>query len=180
MSKDIVAKRYAVALFQIAKEKHMLEMFEEELRAIQEVFLTSKELHLFLNQPNITGEKKKDVILKAFSSVSRPVLNTLFLLIDNHRDDIITDIADAYFELANQERNVADALVYSIRPLTEEEKVGIAEVFAKRAGKDAIRIKNIVDENLLGGIKVRIGNRIYDGSLQGKLARIQRELMKNR
>ena len=50
----------------------------------------------------------------------------------------------------------------------------------QREGKDAIRVKNVVDEDLLGGIKVRIGNRIYDGSLQGKLARIQRELMKNR
>ncbi|MGQ0452459.1 F0F1 ATP synthase subunit delta, partial [Bacillus sp. SS-TM] len=60
------------------------------------------------------------------------------------------------------------------------EKLNIAEAFAKRTGKDAIRVKNVVDEDLLGGIKVRIGNRIYDGSLQGKLARIQRELMKNR
>ena len=61
-----------------------------------------------------------------------------------------------------------------------QKKRNIAEAFAKRTGKDAIRVKNVVDEDLLGGIKVRIGNRIYDGSLQGKLARIQRELMKNR
>ena len=180
MSKDIVAKRYAVALFKLAKEKHMLETFEEELRTVKEVFLTSKELSMFLTQPNISTEKKKEVIRQAFSSLSSYVLNTLFLLIDKHREDIIANIADVYFTLANEERNVADAIVYSVRPLTEDEQVGIAEVFAKKIEKDAVRIKNIVDTDLLGGIKVRIGNRIYDGSLQGKLARIQRELLNNR
>lgn len=180
MSKDIVAKRYAVALFRLAKEKHMLETFEEELRTVKEVFLTSKELSMFLTQPNISTEKKKEVIRQAFSSMSSYVLNTLSLLIDKHREDIIVDIANEYFTLANEERNVADAIVYSVRPLTEDEQVGIAEVFAKKIEKDAVRIKNIVDTDLLGGIKVRIGNRIYDGSLQGKLARIQRELLNNR
>ncbi|MDG4658509.1 F0F1 ATP synthase subunit delta [Ectobacillus antri] len=180
MSKDIVASRYAVALFKLAKEKHMLETFEEELRTVKEVFQNTKELHMFLEQPNISNEKKKDMLKTVFSSLSQPMLNTLCLLVDKQREDIVTDIADAYFELANAERNIADATVYSVRPLTEDEKAGIAEVFAKRDGKDAIRIKNVVNTELLGGIKVRIGNRIYDGSLQGKLARIQRELLKNR
>jgi F-type H+-transporting ATPase subunit delta len=180
MSQDIVANRYAVALFQLAKEKHLIETFEEELRSVKDVFQTSKELHMFLNQPNISNGKKKEVLAKSFSSLSQPVLNTLFLLIDNHRESIVSDIVDAYFVLANEERNVADATVYSVRALTEDEKAGIAEVFAKKTEKDAIRIKNIVDPELLGGIKVRIGNRIYDGSLQGKITRIQRELLNNR
>ncbi|MDG2794817.1 F0F1 ATP synthase subunit delta, partial [Vibrio parahaemolyticus] len=119
-------------------------------------------------------------LANVFGSVSESILNTLYILIDNKRIDILSDIANEYVVLANEERNVADATVYSTRLLSEEEKLNIAEAFAKRTGKDAIRVKNVVDEDLLGGIKVRIGNRIYDGSLQGKLARIQRELMKNR
>jgi F-type H+-transporting ATPase subunit delta len=180
MSKDIVAKRYAVALFQLAKEKHMLETFEEDLRTVKEVFLGNKELQAFLELPNVTKEKKKEVLSQAFASLSQPILNTLYMLADRHRLDIVAEVADAYFDQANEERNVAEAIVSSVRPLTEDEKAGIAEVFAKKINKDAIRIKNIVDEELLGGIKVRIGNRIYDGSLQGKLTRIQRELLNNR
>ncbi|MCP8967907.1 F0F1 ATP synthase subunit delta [Ectobacillus ponti] len=180
MSMDIVAKRYAVALFKLAKEKHMLETFEEDLKAVQEVFTSNQTLNTFLAQPNISKEQKKSLVGQAFASVSQPILNTLFLLIDNKRESIITSLADEYFALANEERNVADAIVYSVRPLTEDEKAALAEVFAKRAGKDAIRIKNVIDTDLLGGVKVRIGNRIYDGSLQGKLARIQRELLNNR
>ncbi|MBO9130064.1 F0F1 ATP synthase subunit delta [Bacillus sp. 165] len=180
MSKDIVAKRYAVALFQLAKEKHMLETFEEDLRTVKEVFLTNKDLHAFLELPSVTKENKKQMLSKAFASLSQPVLNTLYMLTDRHRLDIVAEMADAYFAKANEERNVADATVYSVRLLTEDEKAGIADVFANKLNKDAIRIKNIVDEDLLGGIKVRIGNRIYDGSLQGKITRIQRELLNNR
>lgn len=179
MSNGIVAKRYAVALFKIAKEKHVLEMFEEELRLVQNVFTKNGELHSFLTQPNISKEQKKTFLANVFASVSESILNTLYILIDNKRIDILPEIANEYVVLANEERNVADATVYSIRLLSEE-KLNIAEAFAKKTGKDAIRVKNVVDEDLLGGIKVRIGNRIYDGSLQGKLARIQRELMKNR
>jgi len=180
MSNGIVAKRYAVALFQIAKEKHVLEMFEEELRLVQNVFVKNGELHSFLTQPNISKEQKKTFLSNVFASVSESILNTLYILVDNKRIEILPEIANEYVALANEERNVADATVYSVRLLSEDEKLNIAESFAKRTGKDAIRIKNVVDEDLLGGIKVRIGNRIYDGSLQGKLARIQRELMKNR
>lgn len=179
MSMELVAKRYAVALFQIAKEQQVLETFEEQLRDVKQVFQTS-DLAAFLEQPNISNEKKKDLLSQAFSSLSQYILNTLYILIDNHREEIIPAIADAYFALANEERNVADALVYSVRELTEGEKVGVAEAFAKMSGKDAIRIQNIVDDNLLGGIKVRIGNRIYDGSLRGKLTRIERTLLNNR
>ena len=71
--------------------------------------------------------------------------------------------------LANEERGVADATVYSIRPLTEAETEAFLQAFAAKIGKDRLRIENIVDSNLLGGIKVRIGNRIYDGSFVASL-----------
>ena len=62
--------------------------------------------------------------------------------------------------------------------LTEEETKAISTTFAKKLGKKDLRIENIVDSNLLGGIKLRIGNRIYDGSLQGKLERLERQLLR--
>ena len=60
------------------------------------------------------------------------------------RIDILPEIADEYVVLANEERNVADATVYSTRLLSEEEKLNIAEAFAKRTGKDAIRVKKML------------------------------------
>ncbi len=116
-------------------------MFEEELRLVQNVYVKNGELHSFLTQPNISKEQKKTFLANVFGSVSESILNTLYILIDNKRIDILPEIADEYVVLANEERNVADATVYSTRLLSEEEKLNIAEAFAKRTGKDAIREK---------------------------------------
>ena len=83
-------------------------------------------------------------------------------------------MADHFIEMANDARGIAEATVYSIRPLTEAENEAAFFNICKEVGKKSLRIENIVDSNLLGGIKVRIGNRIFDGSLRGKLERLER------
>jgi F-type H+-transporting ATPase subunit delta len=179
MNKDVVAKRYAEALFQLAKEQKTVDTIEQNLRVVKEVFVANDELRKFLQLPTITKETKKQVINETFSSISDAVLQLLFLLIDRQRDGIIPALADDYIERANEYRNIAEATVYSVRKLTEEETNALAEMFAKKVDKKTLRITNVVDTTLLGGIKVRIGNRIYDGSLSSKLVKIQRELEVN-
>ncbi|GAA3318859.1 hypothetical protein GCM10020331_023390 [Ectobacillus funiculus] len=86
-------------LFSSLRKKSICsKLFEEELRAVKEVFLTSKELSTFLTQPNISAEKKKEVIRQAFFFfVFLCTKYAFFLLIDKHREDIIANIADVYF-----------------------------------------------------------------------------------
>jgi F-type H+-transporting ATPase subunit delta len=99
------------------------------------------------------------------------------ILIDRHREDEIVEVANQFFELANDEKGVAEAEVFSTRELTEAEREAISTTFAAKVGKKSLRIENIVDSELLGGVKLRIGNRIYDGSLRGKLDRLERKLL---
>ena len=99
------------------------------------------------------------------------------LLIERHREDEISDVADHFVNMANDARGIAEAKVYSIRPLTDAECEALSSSFAVKVGKKSLRIDNIVDTNLLGGIKLRIGNRIFDGSLRGKLDRLERQLL---
>ncbi|MCQ6274617.1 F0F1 ATP synthase subunit delta [Bacillus sp. V3B] len=177
MSVSAVANRYAFALFQLAKEQKLLNQLEDEIRVVREVVSENKELDAVLkSQKIIMGEKKK-LIKQAFSTVNPYLQNTLILLVERHREDQIVHVADQFIELANIERGIADAKVTSVRPLTDEESQAISSVFAAKTGKKSLRIENIVDSNLLGGIKLRIGNRIYDGSLQGKLERMERQLL---
>ena len=86
------------------------------------------------------------------------VQNTLQLMVDRHRTDAIVAMADEFIELANDAKSVADAKVYSVRPLTEAETEAVSTAFATKIGKNTLRITNITDSNLLGGIKLRIGN----------------------
>jgi F-type H+-transporting ATPase subunit delta len=177
MSSSTVAKRYALALFQLAKEHQLLDQLEQELRVVKEVVTQNKDLNAVLKSPKLSIEKKKEILKEAFSSVNPYVLNTLMILIDRHREDYIADMADHFIQLANDERGIAEAKVYSVRPLTEAEREALSSAFASKVGKQSLRIENIVDSNLLGGIKLRIGNRIFDGSLRGKLERLERQLL---
>ncbi|MEQ2528520.1 F0F1 ATP synthase subunit delta [Robertmurraya yapensis] len=177
MSSSGVAKRYASALFQLSKEHNLLDQMEAELRVVKEVLVDNAELNAVLKSPKLPIEKKKEILKNAFLHVNTYVLNTLMLLIDRHRVNEITAVADEFIQLANEDRGIAEALVYTIRPLTDEEREALSSTFAKKVGKTSLRINNIVDSNLLGGVKVRIGNRIFDGSLSGKLERLERTLL---
>jgi F-type H+-transporting ATPase subunit delta len=177
MSNSIVAKRYALALLNIAKEKDSLGVIQEELRVVKEVVQYNPELKAILNSSKLSIAKKKEIIKNAFTSVNVNVLNTLLILIDRHREDQIVNLANEFLELANEEMGIAEAEVYSTRALTDAEREAISTVFAAKIGKKSLKIENIVDSNLLGGVRLRIGNRIYDGSLRGKLDRLERKLL---
>ncbi|MBT2646346.1 F0F1 ATP synthase subunit delta [Bacillus sp. ISL-34] len=177
MSDITVAKRYAVALFQIAKEQNLINQLEEELRIVNEVFTNDNELLSFLAHPKMTKDAKAALIANAFASLSSSVQNTLMLMVERHRTDEVTAMAQEFIELANEENSVADATVYTVRPLTETEVEAVSSSFAAKIGKRNLRITNITDSNILGGIKLQIGNRIYDGTISGKLDRLSKQLL---
>ena len=169
MSNSMVAKRYALALFQIAKEQQLLGVIEEELRVVKEVFVYNHDLKAVLKSPKLTIEKKKEILKAAFTSVNPYVLNTLLILIDRHREDEIIEVANQFFELANEESGVAEAKVYStFVSLQKQNAMPSLQHLQRRSAKNHLRIENIVDSELLGGVKLRIGNRIYDGSFARK------------
>lgn len=177
MTGSMVAKRYALALFQIAKEQGLLDRVEEELRVVKEVFTYNSDLKAVLKSPKLEAEKKKEILAEAFAAMNPYLLNTMLLLVDRHREDEIIAVADGFIEYANEERGIAEAEVYTTRPLTDAEREAFSSSFAAKVGKKSLRIENIVDSNLLGGVRLRIGNRIYDGSLRGKLDRLERKLL---
>jgi F-type H+-transporting ATPase subunit delta len=178
MSNPAIANRYAFALFQVAKEQKLLDQLKDELRVVREVINQNKNFNTLLSSPKISKEKKKQMLKDVFSGVNPFLQNTLKLLVDRGREGLIVQVADHFIELANSEKGIAEATVTSVRPLSEEETKAISSAFAKKLGKKDLRIENIVDSNLLGGIKLRVGNTIYDGSVQGKLERLERQLLR--
>lgn len=177
MSNTIVAKRYSVALFDICKEKNILDTVVEDARTVAEVFSTNEELLSFLAHPKISQKQKQQLLTEAFAGVSAEMKNTLLLMVDRQRTSEIAQMAAEFVELTNEEKSIADAQVYTIRPLTEAERHAVSSAFASKVGKNSLRIENIVDRNIIGGMKLRIGNRIFDGSISGKLSRLERQLL---
>ncbi|WLR50715.1 F0F1 ATP synthase subunit delta [Bacillus tianshenii] len=177
MSQNVVAKRYAEALFQAAKEQNKLEETYQELKTVYQVLTTHKEFFVLLQHPKFSKEAKKGMIQETFAGCSVLILNTFYLLIDRKREGVVFELIEHYFERANEAQGVAEAKVYTVRPLATDEEKALSEAFAAKVGKKELRITNIVDKNLLGGVKLRIGNTIFDGSVKGKIDRVERQLV---
>lgn len=176
MSNPVVAERYALALYQVAKEQNLSDKIDEELRAIKKVLVQNPSFISLLQSPKLSVVQKRNLIEQSLPNVSSPVTNTFMILADRHREDVLVEVAESYINHLNEERGIAEATVYSVRSLTADESKAISAVFAPKVGKQTLNIENIVDPNMLGGVKVRIGNRIFDGSLLGKLDRLGRQL----
>ncbi|TNJ64710.1 F0F1 ATP synthase subunit delta [Paenibacillus hemerocallicola] len=178
MSKEtIVAKRYAKALFEVARERGKIAEVEQELQAIADALQANPDYVKLLEHPNIGASVKGTMLKQAFgASASEEVLNTLQLLVERGRESILRDLVTQYSQVANDALGQAKAKVYTPLPLTAEESDKISAAFGQITGKK-IRIESFVDPSLLGGLQIRIGDRLYDGSLSGKLQRIEKSLV---
>lgn len=177
MSDVVVAKRYADALFRLGREQQKIEQFVEDFKIIQPVFQNDKKLAKFLVHPKIDNATKKQFVMEVFQGADKTILNTLLLLLERHRTTIIPSIIDEFISLVNDAKGMANATVYSTRKLSDDETNQLERSFAVRLGKSAVQLNNIVDPAILGGIKIRVGNTIYDGTVKGKLNRISRSIV---
>jgi|SRR5690625_3422960 len=177
MSEAVVAKRYADALFQLGNEKAVLDQYVEEFRTVKEVFEANTNLITFLKHPRVHNAKKKQFLDEVFQGLSADVVNTMNVLVERQRSEIMPSIIDHFIQLVNDAKGIAVATVYSVRELNEAEQKELESAFAKHFNKNALHFENKVDPSILGGVKIRLGNTIYDGTVSGKLRRIERDIV---
>lgn len=175
MSRDtVVAKRYAKALYSAAVDKGITLEVEEQLKAIVEVLHFDPEVKRFILAPRISQSDKLNVLRTALQGkVSEAVMNTVELLVERGRTDIFADLLETYVKIEGDALGIGDATVYSTYSLSQEEQDSVAAEFSQLTSRK-IRVTNVVDKSLLGGLKVIIGDTLYDGSLAGKLERLEK------
>ncbi|MFD0673723.1 F0F1 ATP synthase subunit delta [Cohnella sp. GCM10027633] len=172
----VVAKRYAKALFQLANENGLVSEVESKLSLVVSTVENDATIRAFLSAPNIALSAKVAALKSAFDDkASSFVLNTVSLLIERGREGEIASVLEAYLQVAGNVLGRADAIVTSSTPLSEVEKNKLAVKFGALLGK-TVRVTNAVNPELLGGLTVRIGDTLYDGSLKGKLDRLDKTL----
>ncbi|BBI36228.1 F0F1 ATP synthase subunit delta [Cohnella abietis] len=172
----VVAKRYAKALFQLAQQKGLVAETETQLKLIVDVVESNADFRAFLAAPNITFEIKKQTLVQAFGAEASPiVLNLVSLLIERGREGELSAVLTAYLQVAGEVLGRADAHVITAQAMTDSENSKLAEKFGALLGK-TIRVTNSVNPELLGGLTIRIGDTLYDGSLKGKLERLDKAL----
>ncbi|MBM7631432.1 F0F1 ATP synthase subunit delta [Geomicrobium sediminis] len=177
MSDFQVAGRYGSALFQLAKEKEVLSRVSEELTTVKSVFESLPELQAILAHPRLSKSEKRALLQDGFSAMHDYVKNTLYVLNDRDRMAALPYVIDEFVALANEALGIEEATVYSVRALTDEELQAITSKFQAKIGDRELRVKNETDKDMLGGLIVRIGDTVYDGSVRNQLKKLERQIM---
>ncbi|AIQ32748.1 MULTISPECIES: F0F1 ATP synthase subunit delta [Paenibacillus] len=175
MSRDtVVAKRYAKALYSAAVDEGITLEVEAQLRLVVEVLHYDAEVKQFILAPRISQSDKLNVLRGALKGkVSEAVMNMVELLVERGRTDIFAELLATYVKIEGDALGIGDATVYSAYSLNQEEQDSVAAEFSQLTNRK-IRVTNVVDKSLLGGLKVIIGDTLYDGSLSGKLERLEK------
>lgn len=172
------AHRYAKALFSLSKEQNNLDKVEGDLRLIDGTLKGSKELRAVLKSPVIKNSLKSSSLKAVFEGVDKTTLNLFDVLIDNKRIDILPDVSKAFIELVDQANKVTTAEVTTAVPLTPEMEEKVLAKVKELTGNNASLVQK-VDENLIGGFLLRIGDLQYDASISGKLKNLKHKFKQN-
>ena len=172
------AARYAKALLSMAKDKNVTGEVNEDMILISETIGNSNELRNFLKSPVIKNAMKKNALLEIFKSVNGATVGLFQILIENNRLDILPLVTENYRRLYNEMQGVQVARVTTAIPLTSALEARIQEKVKELTGNEA-RIESIIDESIIGGFILRVGDIQYNASVKSQLTNLNRELQNN-
>ncbi len=174
------ARRYAGALFNVALKRDEVDEVLENLVMVTDVATTSPELMAVLHHPRITRERKKELLHKIFDgNVRADVEHFLFLLIEKDRAPIIPAVVREYSRMVEEHRGEVDAVAATAQPMSDEQIAALKAKLEQTTGLK-VRLQTKVDEHLLGGMVVRIGDRMIDASVASRLGAIRDQLKKTK
>ena len=164
----LVEKRYAQAIMELSQSD--IEVIRQELEEFVAIYNSEKEFSSFMVNPTIKVDKKQAVIRNVFTDkLSRNMLNFILLLISKKRIMNIPEIYEQLVRLINEKSNVLDMKIITAEPLDEQQLLRIKEKFRNKYNAVAVKSEELVDVSIIGGIKVIIGDKVFDGSIKGRI-----------
>ena len=179
MTEESLATGYAQALFEVASKRGGADDIEKDLEGIKELLKSNKEFRDILYHPSITKTDKKDIINKTIGRQcsSKWVRNLLYILIDKRREKILDFLPDVFKGVAGQIRGVVSVKVQTAFPLTGTRRVKLKENIEKLT-KKKVELETEVNKEIIGGMIIRIENKIIDGSITNHLKNLKKNLLK--
>lgn len=175
---SVVGDRYAESLFDLAKEENKVTQYLDDIKLVGEVLDSDPQIVQFFNHVLIENDKKIQLLDQSFEgNVDQYVLNFLKLLVQSRRIRYIDDIVKSYINLSNQYLGIEEGMIYTPYELTDQQIQDIEKAISQKENKK-VTLKVSIDPSLLGGIKVQIANRIYDGTIKNKVEMLKKELLR--
>lgn len=176
MSDIIVARRYAQALYEEAEREGITEQVDADVETIRASLEASRDLVLLFQSPVISREKKSNVVEALFGErLQATTLRFLKLLIAKRREDTFPSVVQAYRELRDQQLGIVEVHTRVFAPMSESEEKSLVAKLENMTGS-RVRLNTTVDTSLLGGVVVRVGDTVYDGSVRHQLATLREQM----
>ena len=172
--RDTAARRYADAAFELGREERALDAWERDLGRLQEA-LADDELRELIEHPAVPYTAKERVLRRVVGDVSQGPINLVLLMIRRGRPKAIDRMVEHFKALVRRERGIALAEIRTALPLDEVQRAAVRQRLAELT-EQRVETNEVVDESLIGGITVRIGDRLYDASVRNRLERLRARL----
>ena len=171
----LVSKVYGDALFEAAMERDMLSPVYEEVQSLQTILMENADLVQFLNHPQIIKEEKLKVVENIFKGrVSDDLMGFLETVIEKGRPKIL----DYFVNRVKEYKKIGIVTVTSAVELSAEQKAHTEAKLLETTAFVSLEVTYSVDPAILGGLVIRIGDRVVDSSIRTRLGEIRRDLMK--
>lgn len=170
-----IARVYAEALFDVAKEKDELDRIEEELGQFADVLDGVRDMQIFLFSPYFSSTEKREGLEKAVSGADPEFVNFLELLLEKHRMPLIFRIRRQFEKLYKEEKRRLDVTLTSAIELDSEivEKV---EAEIEKQTDRSVELRTVVDKGIVGGLVLQVGNMVLDASIRNRLEKLRKNV----
>lgn len=175
MLQDRIAYRYAKALFELAKEKNQLEQIKDDFLGLDKLYHSSADLRMLLRSPVITSRQKWTIFGQLLNGkVSQPVYQFMEIMTNKGREELLDEVWKAFLELYNVHKNITVAHVKTAIALSPQDRQALVGAIEDQL-KTTVDLKETVEEDLIAGFELKIGHKLYDGTVANALRKIKRE-----
>jgi F-type H+-transporting ATPase subunit delta len=172
-----IAQVYSRALFEVAKEHDVLDRVHDELGQFADALAEDRNLQVFLFSPYFSSEEKKDGVSRIVAEADPRLVNFLELLAERHRMPVLFRIRRAFDDMWAEENRLLPVTVTSAVDLDE----GLVEEIGRRIGEQTgrrVELSSSVDPDVLGGLKVQVGNMVLDATVRNRLEQLRKQVTK--
>ncbi|MEX2253240.1 MAG: ATP synthase F1 subunit delta [Thermoleophilaceae bacterium] len=170
-----IAQVYSRSLFEVAKEHGVLDEVRDQLGEFADALEDDRELQVFFFSPYFSSQEKKEGIAKVLSGADEHFQRFLELLAERHRMPAIFRIRRAYDSLWAKENRLLEVSVTSAVPLDEKTVASIGKAVEKQTDRK-VELQANVDDDVLGGIVLQVGNTVLDASVRNRLERLRKQV----
>lgn len=173
------AIRYAKAVLDQANHAKISEVVFGDMKSIQQTLAGSKELRVVLQSPVVKAEDKKQALLQIFEKNSDVTKGLIQILSSNKRINLLGSVALAYVDLYNNSKGVKVATVTTAVAITPEIQATVLSKVKQMTGSENVTIHNTIDDSIIGGFILRVGDLQYNASIANQLGNLKREFSKS-